>query len=56
MGKKVGFAAVFMDIIRSGALPEEAFIHTAEMTAIKNIKDHKRYVICTDTQSSRNSK
>ena len=34
-GRKVGFAAVFMNIIKRGALPEEAFIHTTEITAIK---------------------
>ena len=34
-GRKVGFAAVFMDIIRRGALPGEASIHTADMTAKK---------------------
>ena len=32
---KVSFAAIFVDITRRGALPEDAFIHTAEMTAIK---------------------
>ena len=31
-GRKVGFAAVFTDITRRGSLPEEASIHTAEMT------------------------
>ena len=30
-GRKVGFAAVFTDITRRGALPEEASIHTVEM-------------------------
>ena len=34
-GKKVGLAAVFEDATRRGALPKEASIHTAEMTAIK---------------------
>ena len=34
-GRKVGFAAVFVDIARRGGLPKEASIHTAEMTAIK---------------------
>ena len=33
-GKKC-FVAVLVDITRRGALPAEAFIHTAEMTAIK---------------------
>ena len=33
--RKEGFAEVFADITRKGTLPEEAFIHTAEMTAIK---------------------
>ena len=32
---KVGFAPVFTDMIRRGALPEEASIHTAEITIIK---------------------
>ena len=31
----VGFAAVFIDIIRRRALSEEASIHTAKMTGIK---------------------
>ena len=35
IGRKVGFAAVFMNTTRRGALPEEASIHTAEMTVIK---------------------
>ena len=35
MGKKVGFTAVLMDITRRGTLPEETFIHTPEMIAIK---------------------
>ena len=35
MGRKVDFAVVFTDITRRRALPEEAFIHTAQMTAIK---------------------
>ena len=30
-----GFAAVFTDINRRGALSEEVSIHTAEMSAIK---------------------
>ena len=34
-GRKVGFAAVFTDIIKGDTLPEEAYIHTAEMTAIR---------------------
>ena len=34
-GRKVGFAAVFTNITRRGALLEEVSIHTAEMTAIK---------------------
>ena len=34
-GKKVGLVAVFEDTTRRGTLPEEASIHTAEMTAIK---------------------
>ena len=42
---------VFADIIRRGALPKEASIHTAEMTAIKIImremqkREYMRYVI-----------
>ena len=38
-GRKVDYAAVFTDTIRRVALPEEASIHTAEMTAIKEIKE-----------------
>ena len=34
-GRKVGFGAVFEDITRRGAVPEEGSIHTAEMIAIK---------------------
>ena len=37
MGRKISFAAVLTYIIRRGALLEEAFIHTAEMTEIKII-------------------
>ena len=33
-GKK-GFAAVFVEFIRRGALPKEASIHTAKMTTIE---------------------
>ena len=49
-GKKVGYAAVFTDTTRRGALPEEASIHTA----IKEIKERKdiRWVIYTDSLSS----
>ena len=35
MGRKLGFTVVFTVITRDGSLPEEASIHTAEMTAIK---------------------
>ena len=35
MRRKVGFIAVFADSTRSEALPKEASIHRAEMTAIK---------------------
>ena len=50
---KVGFAAVFMDITR-GTLPEEAFIHTAEMTAMREIqkRENMRWVIYTNSLSS----
>ena len=34
-GRNVGYAAVFADITRRGALPDKASIHTAEMTVIK---------------------
>ena len=37
LGMKVGYAAVFTDITRRGSLPEEASIHIAEMTAMKEI-------------------
>ena len=42
--RKIGFAAVFVGIIRRGALPEEASIHTTEITAIKknNERDIKK--------------
>ena len=36
---EVGYTAVFTDSTRRRALPEEAFIHTAEMTAKKEIKE-----------------
>ena len=39
-GRKVGYAAVFTDSTKRGALPEEATIHTAEMTAMKE-RGHK---------------
>ena len=35
IGRKVGFAAIFTDITRREALPEEVSIHTAEMKVIK---------------------
>ena len=35
--RKVGFAAVFVDITRRRALPEEASIHTEEITAMREI-------------------
>ena len=37
IGKKVGFAAVFMVIIRRWALIKEAYIYTAKMIAMKII-------------------
>ena len=40
-GKKVDLAAVFADITRRGALPEETSIHTAEITTIREIKKKK---------------
>ena len=53
-GNKVNFAAVFTDIIRRGALPEEASIHTAEMTAMieKQKIEHMRWIIYTHSLSS----
>ena len=44
MGRKVGFELIFTDITRRRALPEEAFIYTAEIIANKvKIKEiHKR--------------
>ena len=52
--KLVGFAIVFEDTTRRGALPEEASIHTIEIIAIKIalIEIQKRWVIYTDSQSS----
>ena len=42
IGKKVGFAAVFIDMTRKGTLFEEAPIHLAKITAIKiTLKDTK---------------
>ena len=42
-GKKVGLAAVFEDTAKRGARPEEASIHTAEMTGIKTaLKEIKK--------------
>ena len=48
------YATVFTDTTRRGALLEEASIHTAEMTAIKNIKGREdiRWEIYTDSLSS----
>ena len=37
--RKVGFASVFEDITRRGALPEDTSIHTAEMS---NERDRKK--------------
>ena len=52
-GRIVSFATVFADIIRRGALPEEASIHTAEITAMKDTKrEDIRWVIYTDSLSS----
>ena len=58
IGRKVGLAAVFMDTTRRGALPEEASIHTAEMTAIKiamkdiGKREDLRWIIYTNSLSS----
>ena len=48
--RKVGFAAVFMDIIRRGTLPEEASIHIAEITALREIqkREDMRWAIYTE--------
>ena len=56
-GRKVGFAVVFADITRRGALPGEASTHTAEMTAIKIAmreiqKKEMRWVVHADSLSS----
>ena len=52
--RKVGYVAVFTYSTRRGALPEEASIHTTEMTAINEIKKSKdiRWVIHTDLLNS----
>ena len=34
-GRKVGFTAVFVNIARRGAQPEEASVYTTEITSIK---------------------
>ena len=48
-GRIVGFAVVFVDVTRRGELPEEASIHTAQMTAMREIKkkEDMTWVICT---------
>ena len=56
-GKKVDFEAVFVNITRRGMLPEEASIHTAEMTSIKTSaretqkRENEIWVIYTDSLS-----
>ena len=45
-GRKVCYATVFTDTTSRGALLEEAFIPTVEMTAIKE-KEDIRWVIYT---------
>ena len=59
--KKVGFAEVFLNILRRGSLLKESSIPTAKITAIKlalkefhKSKD-KRLVIYPDSQSSMQS-
>ena len=54
MGKKVSFVAVFTDITRKGALSEEASIHPAIKTALREIQksEDKRWVTYTDSLSS----
>ena len=56
MGNKLGFTAVFLDINRSGALPEETKMPANKM-ALKKIykREDKRSVIYTDSQSSMQS-
>ena len=61
MGEKVGFAAVFTDITRRGALPENASIHTPKMNAIKvalkeiHKREDKRWLIYTGSHSPMHS-
>ena len=56
--KKAGFAVVFGDITRRGALPEKVSFHIAEMTTIKialnkiHKREEQRWVICKDSQNS----
>ena len=54
IGKNVDYAAEFVDIARNRALPEDASIHTVEMSAIKKALKmiHERYIIYTHSQSS----
>ena len=40
-GRKVGYAAVFADTTRRGALLDETSTHTVEMTAMKEIKERE---------------
>ena len=46
-GRKVGCAAILTDITRKGSLPEEASIHTTEMTilkiAVREIKKERKH-------------
>ena len=53
LGRKLGYTVVFA-YSRRGALREEASIHTAELTAMKEIKEREdvRWVIYTDLLNS----
>ena len=53
MGRKVGFAALFADIVKREALPNEASILTDKITALREIheREDKRWVIYTDLLS-----
>ena len=52
--EKVGFSAVFSDIIRRKALPNESSIHTAEITAMKTkLKGKTKEILCCSLNTTK---
>ena len=51
IGRKIGFAAVFADITRKGTLPEEPFIHTAEITLVGLVADSDTITIVLESST-----